>query len=185
VAIEVGHPNNRKQAVSQGAPLIPTISHTLSGALYSNVRSAALKNKLELIYRRHADRQDLTKPVDEFQDDSQLRVRATCVSVWRLLTRETFNPKAGREIMPMVKDSYQNSRASADKMLFGIQSPASGSLASPADDLLAPRSDGYSEPNDYLFRNRGDLADSSDDSDWDSDGESERGSLLFEEIDTN
>jgi hypothetical protein len=173
----------QKQAVSLRAPLIPTISHTFSGALYSNVQSTALKNKLKLVYKRHVDSQELAKSEDEVRDDSELRVRATSASVWRLLTREAFNPKAGREISLTIKESCQNSYPSADKMLFGRQPQAGGFSASPDDDLIVPCSDGYSVPDEYLFCNRGDLADSSEHSDWDS--ETERGSLLFEEMDTD
>jgi hypothetical protein len=168
----------RKQAVSLRAPLIPTISHTLSGALYPNVQSTVLRSKLELVYRRHADGQELAVLEEEVRDDSQLRVRAISASVWRLLARETFDPKAGRELRSMVKENCNNSYDSADKMLFGMQAQAGGMSGLHDDDLFVPSSDGCSEPDDYLICKRDNSVDSSDESSWD--GESDRGSLLFE-----
>src|ERR1700712_268125 len=97
------------QALSLRVPLIPTISHTLSGALYKNIRSTALKDKFELLWKSNEKALHSEAPEKEDRDSRLSRARATTFSIWGLLACELFEPRSVQQLKelggPKLKDT--------------------------------------------------------------------------------
>ncbi|KAF4313166.1 hypothetical protein GTA08_BOTSDO01088 [Botryosphaeria dothidea] len=124
VAPALWRPHHLK-AVSERAPFLPAIAHTLSHSLLVNARSAPLKRKTAELLGRYPPAVTRTGPLSPGDArqyrDPKLVYEAASIELWHLLQRNSFDSGANWRLKPLKtrpQDIGVRDPGESDEMLY-------------------------------------------------------------------
>ncbi|KAK8166060.1 hypothetical protein BC567DRAFT_232622 [Phyllosticta citribraziliensis] len=107
------------KTVSERAPFISTIAHTLSSPLLMQAKSPGLREKLSELQSLHHPTPHSSPSTSEPIPSSQGTLfQSVSVNLWKLLQRELYDPGAARRIRPLKTENVHNIDTSNDDDLL-------------------------------------------------------------------